>query len=144
MKSWIGILFFVLLNVVLLNGAAFADSDSSTTPVVRGTGHGHHAGVKISAKNAKNNSKTIQGNCETVASASNPVPGACVNLVLILKDAQGNDVVKNRTSANGHFEFPAEPGKVYTIASGSRYFEVVEAKNTTQAGSKIVVHLKLK
>jgi len=139
------VVYFSILCVTTFGGPpTFADSDSSTTPVIHGTGHGHHAGIRISAKNAKGNAKTIQGNCETVSSPSNPIAGPCVNLVLILKDSAGNEVVKNRTSPQGRFEFPTEPGKDYTIASGSRYFDVVEGKSTVHSGSKILVHLKQK
>jgi len=130
----------------LMSTSVLADSDSANQSGIslKGTGHGRHAGVKTGAKKEKNNSKVISGTCETLASPSNPIAGACVNIVLMLKDAEGKVAGKSRTATDGQFEFQADPDKLYTIESGSRYFEVVEAKSTTTTGRRIIVHLKQK
>jgi len=139
---------FFLAGLTLLHffaTSAHADSDTALdTSGTASTGkHGKRGGSK-SKSESTNHSNSIIASCAIVPSPSNPVGGPCVSLVIILKDAEGKEVYKNRTTPQGQIDFTAEPGKSYTVTSGSRYYEVIAPKGPVRAGSKIVINLQQK
>jgi hypothetical protein len=67
-----------------------------------------------------------------------------VSLVLILTDADGNEVLKTRTTAQGQFEFESEPGKNYKIIPGSKFYEPVVARAIVHSGDRIGLQLQQK
>jgi len=136
--------FFLMICV-----SASADYENSTSdpsngmnsPAVGGRRRG--GGKRNPIGKSSRNPGTIQGVCTVVQSLSNPFEGPCVNTLLVLKDREGNEISKSRTSSRGDFEFAAEHGTSYLLTSGSRYYQVVEPASLIEGGNKKVA-LKLK
>lgn len=85
----------------------------------------------------------LEGFCYIAEGPTNPKPGPCVNLLLILNDEGGKELYKTRTSSQGIFEFSSEAEKVYHIVSGSPFYEVVAPK-AVRGGTKINLQLQQK
>jgi hypothetical protein len=83
------------------------------------------------------------GDCSILSSPSNPITGACVEMVLVLKDADGKDVLKTRTDKDGKFQFTIASGYPFTIETGSKAFEVVDPKSKLYPG-KIQLQIRQK
>jgi len=77
-------------------------------------------------------------------SDNNPISGPCVNLVLVLLDEKGTEVLKSRTNPRGQIEFAAEKGKVYRIIPGSRFYEIKAPLDLIHGGDTVKIFLKLK
>ena len=112
-------------------------------------GESHHGKDKPGKEGVKKGSRKgaaakITGACVIVPSPMNPISGPCVNLVLVLKDPEGKDVLKDRTNSQGQFEFSTEAGKAYTVASGSKFYDVVSPKGQIRSGSSIELKLQQK
>ena len=143
--------FFVILSLFLITpiNGAFGNSDGSAE--TNGSGSGLNAGYQTGGRhnikqtpqaNSARAVGSIQGTCMMVSSASNPLEGPCANLLLVLKDGSGSEVSKVRTDAQGHFEFAAEAGKMFSIVSGSRYYDVISQKNNANTGVEIRIQQK--
>ena len=87
---------------------------------------------------------TIHGTCSVVASATNPFAGPCVNLSIILNDAQGVEKERGRTNAQGQFEFDATSGQDYRVVPGSKYYDIVSPTTAVHAGDKVDLKLQQK
>ncbi len=101
-------------------------------------------GMKFNKGGTSKTPGAIKGYCTIVASPSNPIAGSCVSIMLILKEADGTEAEKNRTSPQGQFSFLGQAGKTYTIESGSKFYESVKAKNLIYPGDTVNVFLKQK
>ncbi len=84
---------------------------------------------------------TIRGFCVIAPAQGLNSDSPCTNLMLILKDTDGSDVTRDRTSPQGEFSFPVEQGKLYRVASGSRFYESKNPLATAKAGDGIQVIL---
>lgn len=132
--------FLIMTLVIWAFSSAIAHADPDPT-----LGGRRHGGTK--QKNAgpvSKNSGTIRGVCSIVESPSNPFPGPCVNTPLVLNDANGNEVVKMRTTNQGQFDFIAEKGKPYKIEPGSNFYEIVAPKGLIHGGDKVNLQLQQK
>lgn len=129
----------LFLAIASLASLVHADGDS-TPPTGRRRGGGKRNSIGPSSKNPG----AIRGTCSIVESPTNPLPGPCVNVLLILNDPKGNEVVKDRTTPQGGFDFSAEPGKAYNIISGSKFYEVVTPKDVVHGGEKVNLVLRQK
>ena len=142
--------FFVLVVLIWLSLSAYAhaDTDSATGMNSSGptTGRGRHKGAGTQGKpgSSSKSSNTIQGSCSIAESSMNPFPGPCVNLLLILNDADDNEVVKARTNAQGQFDFATEQGKAYKIVSGSKFYDVNAPLGLVRGGDKVNLQLRQK
>lgn len=139
---------FLLLAALTLNSLAFADTESDMNgsgppPTMGRSGRGSR-GKRLNPDNSGKTAGNIRGVCSVLQSANNPLPGPCVNTLLILNDSNGNEVVKARTTTQGQFEFVAETGKDYKIASGSRYYDIVSPTAKVHGGDKVDLRLQQK
>jgi len=109
-------------------------------------GGGYRGGLKqkISPGSSDKEPAAIRGNCTVVASPSNPIQGACVSLLLVLTDADGNVIEKTRTTMQGQFDFITESSKTYRIIPGSKYYELATAPVLFHSGDRIGLRLKQK
>ena len=123
--------FFILF--LILSPITSADTNSGKRVGV---------GKKTDLESASKNSDTIRGICIIIESATNPVASTCMNLLLILNDLQGNEMMRTRTTAQGQFEFSADSGKAYRIISGSKFYELVSPTSPIHGGDKIQVQLQ--
>ncbi len=87
---------------------------------------------------------SIRGGCTVVVSDSNPLSGPCADLLLVLTDVDGNEVVKTRTTTAGLFDFISEPDKSYKIVSLSKAYETVAPVGVVHNGDRVAVQLRLK
>jgi hypothetical protein len=106
----------------------------------RGRGRGQ---IKMRGSGAKG-ANTVRGTCSILESQFNPIPGPCVNTLLVVSDVKGEELARTRTSAKGEFEFTAERATSYRIGSGSQAYEVVSPSDPVQGGSRVVVKLRQK
>jgi hypothetical protein len=146
MKSFslIFVLFGLLFAIAPLVNVVRADSDTSseTTTTI---GRGRRGGGKNSNNSQPtSNPGSIKGTCTVVESPSNPIAGPCVTTMLILNDIDGNEVARDRTTAQGQFEFTADPGKAYKIAPGSKFYDLVAPKTAVHGGDKVNLQLQQK
>jgi hypothetical protein len=93
---------------------------------------------------AKRRRKQLPGTCVIDANPSNPMGGPCTNFVLTLLDPEGHEVARERTLADGSFEFTILETKKYTVAISSRYYEVVNPSVSEVINKPIEIHLKQK
>jgi hypothetical protein len=140
-----------LIMLAALSALAHADTGSESDMNGNGTGPSsmgragrRGGGKKINPMPAGKGAGTIRGECETLASPSNPLAGSCTDLELVLSDEKGVEVMKTRTSKNGHFEFAGEAGKNYRITSGSKYYEAVSPEGFVHGGDAVSLQLKQK
>ena len=143
--------FWILFLVAALTSSAFADTGSEddmhgngSGPSTMGRTGRRGGGKQLNPDPGTHSPGTIIGNSGTKASTSNPIPGACVNLLLVLNDETGAEVEKTRTTVKGHFEFAGEAGKNYTIASGSKFYEVVAPQGLIHGGDRVNLQLQQK
>jgi hypothetical protein len=126
---------------LVVAGSALADTNSAAdSSVVKGR-HGGRVGKRPAAA-ASPEPGSIRGTCTVAQSSSNPFPGPCINLLLVLKDAQGNEAFKARTNPQGQFEFLAEQDKPYKISCSSKFYETVSPTDAIHAGERVSVVLK--
>jgi len=141
----------VLLVVGLMTATSlcclvsYADTDTAAgldSVSSHGRGGGRRGGgKKMNIGKASKNPGTIRGSCTVVESPSNPFANTCVNILLILRDQEGNEVSKSRTTSKGEFEFATDTGKLFRLESGSRFYAVVAPKDLIHGGA--LVNLKL-
>lgn len=111
----------------------------------RGGGGGRRGGGnKTKAGKPSKNPGVIRGNCIVIESKSNPFTGPCVNLLLVLKDKDGNEVERTRTTVQGDFEISTEPSKLYQLDSGSRFYAVVPPNTLIHGGDQVSLKLQQK
>jgi len=131
----------LILLVVCLSTTALADTDSATgsgnsSGITTGRGGRHGGSKKGNSSAASKNPNLVRGNCGIVASPSNPFPGPCVNITLIVNGSDGKEILKTRTSTKGEIEFMVEDSsKPYQIESGSKFYDVVAPKDLIKGGS---------
>ena len=93
----------------------------------------------------KGSSKTIRGHCTLLEGGGNPFSGSCVDTVLILNDAKGNEQLRARTNAGGSFEFAGlDPKGQFAIISGSKFYEVVSPTGPLHSGDQVELKLRQK
>jgi hypothetical protein len=136
--------FVILITAVLACSLASADTDtakgSGSAGVKGGRGRGRGQ-VKIRDDGAKN-ANTIRGACTLMESAFNPIPGPCVNALLIVNDLSGNEVLKVRTTPKGEFSFSADHNLSYKIVPASQYYELVSPAGPISGGRRIELRLR--
>jgi hypothetical protein len=130
---------------------AHADDDNvgvpsnASTPSSGRSGGRHGARGQSSGKpGAKASPGLIRGGCSIVVSATNPLAGPCVNLLLILNDAQGIEQGRSRTNSQGQFEFTSTTGMDYRVAPGSKYYDLVSPTAVVHGGDKVDLKLQQK
>lgn len=116
------------------------DSDQNSVPAP----HGKHAAKMARKTITKPDQLAIKGVCRILPSASNPLPGFCINIVLVLLDTQGPEVVRVRTTDRGEFEFTAASGKTYHIVAASKFYEVASPTEAVRAGDSLQIQLRAK
>jgi len=140
-----GLLFAIapLVHVVRADSDTSSEAPSTSAPTI---GRGRRGGGKNSNNSQPtSNPGSIKGTCTVVESPSNPIAGPCVTTMLILNDIDGNEVARDRTTAQGQFEFTADPGKAYKLAPGSKFYDLVAPKTTVHGGdSKVNLQLQQK
>ena len=139
----IQIQFFASVVLICICSFAQADSDSASESL------GHHGGGGKRAHSKTTENKTageIHGSCSIEESTSNPIAGPCVNLVLVLNDSEGKEVLKTRTTAQGQFDFALDSttntGSAFQIVPGSKFYEMSSPAALVHLGDR--VHIKLK
>lgn len=144
------LLFLPLVLIFFGSFLTFADTQTANEssadtsyPGHRGKGVGKNRD-SIQKNKQDSGSDKISGLCTVVQSASNPISGPCVGQFLALIDEKGNEVIKNRTSTQGRFEFIAEKGKSYTISPTSRFYDLVSPKTVIHAGDRFELKLQQK
>lgn len=141
--------FLAAAVLFLLHSASFAWSgvdssgpiNGSATPIVRGNKAG---GKNLRLDAPTKNPGTIRGTCSVAQSTSNPIEGPCADMLLVLTDAEGNEVEKTRTSTQGHFDFEAEPGKAYKIALGSKTYLITAPTELVHGGDEVSLEIMLR
>jgi hypothetical protein len=136
------LLFILVLSS--LGTIAYADPDPSSGVNPPGHASHHMPRIKVSAPDNNKSPVEIVGMCTIKQSASNPLAGPCVNLVVVLNHADGTEYLKNRTTSQGKFSFEAENGQQYQLALGSKLYEIVSPKGLIAAGQKIDLRLEQK
>ena len=116
------------------------DGDQNSVPAP----HGKHTAKMARKPITKPDQLAIKGVCRILPSASNPLPGFCINIVLVLMDTQGPEVVRVRTTDRGEFEFAAVSGKTYHIVAASKFYEVSSPTDAVRAGDNIQIQLRAK
>lgn len=86
----------------------------------------------------------IVGKCTMPGGIGSIGDGPCVEVLLILNDKTGAEVVRTRTDKSGYFMFEASDKTEYTIASGSKFVEVASPKGTVHSGQDIDLKLQQK
>lgn len=129
---------------LFLATVALADDGTTPPPPSAPGGHARRGGKRLQPGGENDDTNTIHGRCIIEENANNPLPGPCVNLLLILNDGKGNEVEKARTTPEGKFEFTAAQGKNYKIISGSRFYEVSSPKDSVQGGQRVDLILQQK
>lgn len=133
-----------ILSLILIS-AAQADTDSASDMNGSTMGRGRRStGNRVNLTAADSDASMISGVCTVAESESNPIASPCVNLLLVLKDSDGNEILKTRTTLQGQFDFVAEQGKKYILASGSKFYDVISPKAAVQGGGKIRLVLQQK
>jgi hypothetical protein len=84
---------------------------------------------------------TIKGYCSIAIGGTNLEPKPCASMLLILKDSDGKEVDRERTSSEGRFEFTATEGKDYKIVADSHFYEVVWPRKAVHAGDSVGVQV---
>jgi len=136
---------FLVLAALAISAVAHADSDSANGSSAPVTGRGKRGGGKKPNPNpSAGNPDSVRGTCTVIESPSNPIAGPCVTTMLVLNDIDGNEIAKDRTTAQGQFEFTAERGKAYKIAPGSKYYNLVSPTTAIHGGDKINLQLQQK
>ena len=133
---------FIILS--LLCSLGYADTNGDPSPTTGARGGKRIGGKRNYIESAGKNPDTIRGNCAIIESSTNPLASACVNLLLILNDAKGDEAMRTRTSAQGQFEFTAEPDTSYKIVSGSKFYELVAPTIAIHGGDRVLVQLQQK
>ena len=90
----------------------------------------------------KRRTDTIEGQCVILAGGGNLMPSPCPEVVLTLQGK--GEPIQTRTDREGMFEFVTEQGQQYKVASGSKFYEVVEPLRPVFSGSRLEIHLKQK
>ena len=52
--------------------------------------------------------------------------------------------MKTRTTPRGQFDFTADPEKIYKLASGSKFYELISPTGEVHGGDKVNLQLKQK
>ena len=140
-----------IFTLVMTTLAFFPLSSRADSEPVGGMGGGTHGmrgfhGVKMSGANAKaGGGNQIKGSCGIMQSASNPLAGPCVNLVLVLNHPDGTEAFKTRTDPQGRFSFESVAGQDYILVPGSKFYDLVSPKGQIAAGnSRVDVQLQQK
>lgn len=138
----------LILLAACLTSTAFADTDTANgTGNSSGVkvGRGRHGGSKKGNQNATSkNPNVVRGSCAVIASPSNPFPGPCVNITLVINDSEGKEILKTRTSTKGEIEFMIDPSKPYRVISGSRFYNVAAPKELVKGSHRLDVKLQQK
>ena len=87
----------------------------------------------------------IKGICLIRTQGTANADMACTGVTLVLTEVNGAVIAQSGTSTTGEFNFMAETAKQYLISPLSKKFEMDEdSKGPFDAGTKIVIHLRLK
>ena len=87
----------------------------------------------------------IKGICLIRTQGAANADMACTGVTLVLSEVNGSVIAQSGTSTTGEFNFMAETAKQYLISPLSKKFEMDEdSKGPFDAGTKIVIHLRLK
>lgn len=130
------------LNILIIGNTAVAQVDA--------VGHldGFKARVKQPIRETERDKKPalgkISGRCVLIAGNGNMFDTPCVNILLVLNDETGKEIVKTRTDKNGEFNFEAPANAKYKISSGSRFIEVVSPTYFLASGSHVNLSLRQK
>jgi hypothetical protein len=140
---------FLSLILLLFTIVPLVHADSDTSSEATGSaptiGRRRRGGKNSNATpSANSNPGAIKGTCTVVESPSNPIAGPCVTTMLILNDIDGNEVARDRTTAQGQFEFSADQGKAYKLAPGSKFYDLIAPKTTVHGGDKVNLQLQQK
>jgi hypothetical protein len=124
---------------------SYGQAQSGSDPGVDGTNIQQSAGKPMRMFDGQNgkNSKTVMGQCIIIKSANNPFQQACVDIVLTLIDAQGNELAEARTNSKGHFEFGvADATANYTVQAKSKSYVVASPTKPAKPGSGLLLKLQ--
>lgn len=136
--SWI---LFMMLIFFDYTSWGLADDDTSGGFV----GRGHRVGKRMRVgEDGAANSGTIHGHCTLLEGNGNPISGPCVNLILVLNDANGNEVLRTRTSSGGDFVFLGEKNVQYQVVVESRSYEIAGPAKSIRGGEHIDLKLRYK
>jgi hypothetical protein len=105
-------------------------------------GRAMRAANKQSDSSNKPGPGKIVGHCTVLAGSGSLTDGPCVELLLILNDPSGSEVVRTRTDKNGNFVFEAADGGTYTIASCSKFVSVTSPKTSVASGQSVDLKLQ--
>jgi hypothetical protein len=133
----------VPLLLLLLAFPALADDGTPPSPTQPSSARRAH-GKRLNPSATSKNPGTIRGRCTVVESDSNPIAGPCVDMVLLLNDEKGNEVLRTRTSAKGDFEFAADPAVKYRVGSGSKFYDLVQPEGLLHGGASVDMRLRQK
>lgn len=86
----------------------------------------------------------VVGRCTMLASTGGLGDTPCVELILILKDGKGAEVVRTRTDRSGNFAFEATDNTPYTIDVSSKLVQVVAPTEAVMTEKMIELKIRQK
>jgi len=128
---------------MFLSQFVFADIDT-----VQSSSRGGRRGGKRNQaqKKQEKSPDTIRGRCSVAVSENNPLAGACVNTVMVLRNKDGEEVAKTRTSDKGIFEFNVkeEKTKDFKIDIGSKLYDLISPPHIVHPGDSVAIQIQQK
>jgi hypothetical protein len=142
---WLSFIIFFSVFLPVFSMPCLADTNSaSETPPLSSSGVRGHRGKQRANSDDSTHTGIIRGSCTLVESFGNPFATPCVNTLLVLTDADGVEIFKDRTDPKGSFEFDAPAGKTYHVVPESKSYQLVSPTKVLQSGDQIDLKIQIK
>ena len=138
------IYFLIFATFIFLAAAASYSQVNDGSGTGMKMGRGRHGNSNKQSAPAKLSHGKLVGHCTMLVGGGNLIDGPCLNILLILKDANDNELARTRTDGKGEFDFEAAQGGQYKIASGTRLIEVVSPTELLNSGVRVDLKLRQK